>query len=68
MVCAQSLCSEQVKFVCKREARWHVLDGTDRLVREASRNDGRFIDASSSVSSGECVRALLQLAVQDVVE
>src|SRR5215217_5960578 len=51
-----------------RETLRHVVNGTHRLVREAGCYDGRFVDAGAPVLSRECMRALLQLPVQDVVE
>ncbi len=38
-----------------REAVRHVMDGTDRPVEEASRDNGRFVDAGSPVPARERV-------------
>src|SRR5215208_1125587 len=51
-----------------REAVGHVLDATDRLVRETCRDDSRFIDAGSAVLAGKRMRAELKLPIQDVIE
>src|SRR5215212_7632776 len=45
-----------------------VLDATDRLVREPSRDDSRFIDAGSALLAGKRMRAGLELPIQDVIE
>src|SRR5215208_7518146 len=51
-----------------REAVGHVLDATDRLVFEPSRDDSRFIDAGSAVLAGKRMRPGLELPIQDVIE
>src|SRR3954466_11792828 len=51
-----------------REALWHVLNPSDRLVLKACGNQGSFIDAGAAVLSGEWVRTDLQLPIQDVIE
>src|SRR4051794_11543568 len=51
-----------------REALWHVLNPSDRLVLEACGNQSSFIDAGAAVSSGEWVRASLQLPIQNVIK
>src|SRR4051794_7861002 len=51
-----------------REAFGHVLDATDRLVREPSRDDSRFIDAGSTLLAGERMRAELELPIEDMIE
>src|SRR5215217_989927 len=51
-----------------REAFGHVLDATDRLVREPGRDDSRFIDAGSDLLAGKRMRAELELPIQDMIE
>src|SRR5215213_7361104 len=50
------------------EAGRHVVDTADGFVGETSRDEGRFVDAGSTVPAGERVRADLQLPVQDVIK
>jgi hypothetical protein len=51
-----------------RETARHAVHGRNGSVLEATRNQGRFVDARPAIWAREWMRARLELPIQDVIE